>query len=198
MPGQKQGMPPNHNGINEQQLSELQKYNELEALRQKQYVEDQKKKEKPKKKGGWFSCFSSAAEDKNLDIAKKGENGPIDPKHRALPDHPNNLMPGMHPQMPPNIQGVQEPMYPNMDFYDQKPVKSGNDNMYTHSKNSIANGSRNNEIDRPQFNTGSNHNQNGSFVNQSLNGMNNLNSSVNDLDQLRHESKLRIKSGVPY
>lgn len=33
--------------------------------------------------------------------------------------------------MQPNIQAIQEPMYPNMDFYDQKPVKGGNDLMYS-------------------------------------------------------------------
>lgn len=59
---------PHHNGINEAQLHELQKYNEQEAEKQRQYLQNQKAKEAPKKKGGWFSCFSSAAEDKNIDM----------------------------------------------------------------------------------------------------------------------------------
>ena len=32
-----------------------------------------KKKDPPKKKGGWFSCFSSAADDRNVDFEKKGK-----------------------------------------------------------------------------------------------------------------------------
>jgi hypothetical protein len=36
-------------------------------------MNQQKQKEAPKKKSGWFSCFSSAAEDKNIDMKKKGE-----------------------------------------------------------------------------------------------------------------------------
>ena len=62
----------------------------MEALRQKQYLEEQKKKDQPKKKGGWFSCFSSAADDKALDIAKKNEN-PIDPKYLSASQMSNQL-----------------------------------------------------------------------------------------------------------
>ena len=32
-----------------------------------------KKKDPPKKKGGLFSCFSSAADDRNIDFEKKGK-----------------------------------------------------------------------------------------------------------------------------
>ena len=38
-------------------------------------MKDMAEKEKPKKKkSGWFSCFSSAAEDKNIDMGKKGKD----------------------------------------------------------------------------------------------------------------------------
>ena len=54
---------------------------------------------------------------------------------------------GMGQQAQPNIQGVNEPLYPNGDYFDQKPVKGGqnNDNMFLPRNNGMTNGSRNNE-----------------------------------------------------
>ena len=91
-------------------------------------------------------------------------------------------------------------MQPGFDYYEQKPVKAGMDPNMLHQRNgSFANGSRNNDFASP-MNGGasSNYMPNGSMGNQSQNGMPNMNSSVNDLDQLRQESKLRLKAGVPY
>jgi hypothetical protein len=103
------------------------------------------------------------------------------------------------------IEGMQEPDFPGYQYYENRPVKAGNNNTF---------GQRNNSFTTPSRIGGNNmaplHNSvrqaQGSFIQPSpiqgygnaMNTSGNLNSSVNDLDVLRQESKLRLKSGIPY
>ena len=93
--------------------------------------------------------------------------------------------------MPPGIQAANEPMQPGFDYFENRPVKAGvpngvpNDNMYHQRTGSLPKGSRNNEFGNPMNGGGmsaGNYHQNGSMANTSMNGMPNINSSVNDLD----------------